>query len=334
MTLTTVLLAPVVAAMTTAGGAAGEQVSIPIWLEMLAVVVASVSGVLTAREHKLDFIGAIGLAVACGLGGGIIRDVILQKGAVYILDQPLALPMSVATAAIAFVFPVIFEKPDRLIAILDIFSVGLYAAVGADKSMVYELSPMVCVMMGFFTAVGGGMLRDVFLGQTPGIFQRGNFYAITAIAGATSYVALVENFHAPNILALVVCVAITMALRWISLHYNILTPTEVNLDRVARPIRQFGNKAVEAVSKTRSPGAVGARAGRAPRTRAGRHQAAPPRGAQAASCPKAPCFLGEAPLENPQALSSRHLACKPYGKSGAFGLDDRPAGPANPHLQA
>ena len=159
--------------MTTAGGAAGEQVSIPIWLEMLAVVVASVSGVLTAREHKLDFIGAIGLAVACGLGGGIIRDVILQKGAVYILDQPLALPMSVATAAIAFVFPVIFEKPDRLIAILDIFSVGLYAAVGADKSMVYELSPMVCVMMGFFTAVGGGMLRDVFLGQTPGIFQRG-----------------------------------------------------------------------------------------------------------------------------------------------------------------
>lgn len=93
------------------------------------------------------------------------------------------------------------------------------------------------------------MLRDVFLGQTPGIFQRGNFYAITAIAGATSYVALVENFHAPNILALVVCVAITMALRWISLHYNILTPTEVNLDRVARPIRQFGNKAVEAVSK-------------------------------------------------------------------------------------
>lgn len=249
MTLSTVPLIPAVAAIATAGGVAGEQVSIPIWLEMLAVVVASISGVLTAREHKLDFIGAVGLAVACGLGGGIIRDVILQKGAVYILDQPLALPMSVATAATAFVFPVIFEKPDRLIAILDIFAVGLYAAVGADKAMVYDLSPMVCVMMGFFTAVGGGMLRDVFLGQTPGIFLRGNFYAITSIAGATSYVALVENFHTSNILALIVCVVITMLLRWISLHYNILTPTEIDLGRVARPIRQFGNKAVEAVSK-------------------------------------------------------------------------------------
>ena len=251
--------------------------------------------------HRLDFIGAIGLAVACGLGGGIIRDVILQKGAVYILDQPLALPMSVATAAIAFVFPVIFEKPDRLIAILDIFSVGLYAAVGADKSMVYELSPMVCVMMGFFTAVGGGMLRDVFLGQTPGIFQRGNFYAITAIAGATSYVALVENFHAPNIFALVVCVVITMALRWISLHYNILTPTEVNLDRVARPIRQFGNKAVEAVSKPvhRVPSERALDERR--RTRAGRHQAAP-RGGASGKLPKSAVLSGETPLKIPDAL--------------------------------
>ena len=93
------------------------------------------------------------------------------------------------------------------------------------------------------------MLRDVFLGQTPGIFLRGNFYAITSIAGATSYVALIENFHVSNIFALVVCVVITMSLRWVSLHYNILTPTEINLDRVARPIRQFGSKAVEAVSK-------------------------------------------------------------------------------------
>ena len=199
MTLTTVLLAPVVAAMTTAGGAAGEQVSIPIWLEMLAVVVASVSGVLTAREHKLDFIGAIGLAVACGLGGGIIRDVILQKGAVYILDQPLALPMSVATAAIALSFRLSSRNPIASSPSRHLLRRPLRCRRRGQIDGVRAF-PMVCVMMGFFTAVGGGMLRDVFLGQTPGIFQRGNFYAITAIAGATSYVALVENFHAPNIL--------------------------------------------------------------------------------------------------------------------------------------
>ena len=78
--------------------------------------------------------------------------------------------MSVATAAIALFFRLSSEKPDRLIAILDIFSVGLHAAVGADKfQMVYELSPHGSRNDGLYSR-RGGMLRDVFLGQTPGIF--------------------------------------------------------------------------------------------------------------------------------------------------------------------
>lgn len=234
----TPLTLPAAAAVAITAGATGEQVTVPFWLEMLAVIVASISGSLAAREHKLDYVGGIGLAVACGLGGGLIRDVILQCGNVYILSQPLALPVSIATATCAFIFPDIVEKPDRLIAVLDIFAVGLYAAVGADKAMIYNLTPVNCVMMGFFTAVGGGMMRDVFLGQTPSIFQRGNFYAIASIAGAAAYVALVEALGSSKPVALVICVAITMGLRWISLRFNILSPTEVNLDKVKEPIKK------------------------------------------------------------------------------------------------
>lgn len=68
-------------------------------------------------------------------------------------------------------------------------------------------------MMGFFTAVGGGMLRDGFMGVVPGIFQRTNFYAIAAIAGSASYVALVMSGLMSNVAALVVCVVVTMGLR-------------------------------------------------------------------------------------------------------------------------
>ena len=81
------------------------------------------------------------------LGGGLIRDVILQVGDVYILRQPLALPVSIATAAAVFMFPVVVEKPDRLVAALDIFSVGLFAVMGADKTMVYGYPPVTCVKM-------------------------------------------------------------------------------------------------------------------------------------------------------------------------------------------
>lgn len=222
---------PAVAAMTVTSHASSAMVAIPFWLEMFAVVAASISGVLVAREHKLDLVGAVALAVVCGLGGGLLRDMTLQVGNVYILNQPMALPLSIATAAIIYIFPAIVDKPEKLIPLLDIISVGIYAATGADKALVYGFAPAVCIMMGFFTAVGGGMLRDSFMGVVPGIFQRTNFYAIAAIAGSASYVCLVMSGIMSNVAALVACVAVTMTLRWLSLRFDIKSPTEEDIAR-------------------------------------------------------------------------------------------------------
>lgn len=221
---------PAAAAFVAAGGAAAP-VAIPVWLELVAIVAASISGALTARERKLDPVGTVCLAVACSLGGGLLRDMILQVGSVYILEQDLALPGAVITAAVVFIIPSVIERQDRLIAIFDIFAVGLFAATGADKALVYGFNPMICIMMGFFTAVGGGMLRDVLLGQTPYIFQRSNFYALAAIAGAAAYTFIALN-GVSHVFAVCACVAVTMGLRFLSLHYDIVSPTEVDLAKV------------------------------------------------------------------------------------------------------
>lgn len=228
---------------------ASESVAIPLAFELLAVVVAAATGALTARENKLDLVGAIGLAVLVSLGGGLIRDVILQEGNVYILRQPLALPVAIATAAAVFTFPVMVEKPDRLVAILDIFSVGLFAVMGADKTMLYGYPAITCVMMGFFTAVGGGLLRDVCLARVPYIFQRSNLYAIAAIAGALTYIVLVQRLDIWNIAAAVISVAVTMAVRWWSIRYNIMSPTEVDLHKLPEPVKKVARPMVRPVRK-------------------------------------------------------------------------------------
>lgn len=228
---------------------ASESVAIPLAFELLAVVVAAATGALTARENNLDLVGAIGLAVLVSLGGGLIRDVILQEGNVYILRQPLALPVAVATAAAVFTFPVMVEKPDRLVAILDIFSVGLFAVMGADKTMLYGYPAITCVMMGFFTAVGGGLLRDVCLARVPYIFQRSNLYAIAAIAGALTYIVLVQCLDIWNIAAAVISVAVTMAVRWWSIRYNIMSPTEVDLHKLPEPVKKVARPVVRPVRK-------------------------------------------------------------------------------------
>lgn len=228
---------------------ASESVAIPLAFELLAVVVAAATGALTARENKLDLVGAIGLAVLVSLGGGLIRDVILQEGNVYILRQPLALPVAIATAAAVFTFPVMVEKPDRLVAILDIFSVGLFAVMGADKTMLYGYPAITCVMMGFFTAVGGGLLRDVCLARVPYIFQRSNLYAIAAIAGALTYIVLVQCLDIWNIAAAVIGVAVTMAVRWWSIRYSIMSPTEVDLHKLPEPVKKVARPVVRPVRK-------------------------------------------------------------------------------------
>ena len=227
---------PVSLAATATAGTVAAPVAIPVQLELVAVIVASLAGVFAARERKLDLLGAVGLGAICGLGGGLLRDMILQVGDVYILRQPLALPLSIITAAVAFAFPRIVGKQDGIIALLDILSVGLYAGLGADKALVYGFEPTVAVTMGFFTAVGGGMLRDICLGQTPYIFQRSNFYAFAAIGGSITYVALVELTSLAHALGLTACVAVTVGLRYLSLHFDIMSPDEDDLRRMTQPI--------------------------------------------------------------------------------------------------
>lgn len=222
---------PVVAAMTVTSHASDAMVAIPFWLEMFAVVAASISGVLVAREHKLDLVGAVALAVVCGLGGGLLRDMTLQVGNVYILNQPWALPLSIATAAIIYIFPAIVDKPEKLIPLLDIISVGHLCRHRSGQGAGLRLCTGGVHHDGLFTAVGGGMLRDGFMGVVPGIFQRTNFYAIAAIAGSASYVSLVMSGLVSNVVALVVCVVVTMGLRWLSLRFDIKSPTEEDIAR-------------------------------------------------------------------------------------------------------
>lgn len=248
-------LAPVAAstAATVTATASSQPASIPLWIELFVVVVSAGTGVLTARENKLDYVGALWLAVLLGLGGGLIRDVILQVGDVYILKQPLALPACLVSATVVFVFPAIIEKPDKIIAVLDIFSVGLYAAIGADKAYVYGFAPTVCIMMGFFTAVGGGMLRDICLARTPIIFQRGNFYALAAIFGAATYIFLVSKLGVWNILALVISTGVTVFLRWLSIEFNIQTPTEVDISRMVHRRHRRGAEGGSSTPRQETP---------------------------------------------------------------------------------
>ena len=205
------------------------SVPVPLWLDLTAVVVGSLSGLLYAREHHLDLVGFVGMAIICGLGGGLVRDIIMQVGDVYMLNSRWPILVCVIAGVVGFLFPTSISAHPNLFEWVDILSVGLFSAAGADKAFLYHLDYAAIILMGTITGVGGGMMRDIFLGEVPHIFRRSNWYALCAIAGAMTYHLLAVVVMLDTAWAVTFCVLVTILLRRVSLRYNLYSPADVNL---------------------------------------------------------------------------------------------------------
>ncbi len=217
---------------------------IPAWLDAAAVLVGALSGVFVARERRLDVVGYVALSILGGLGGGLVRDTIMQCGDVYMLSSPYAIPMAVIAGIVGFLFPNELMRHPNLYEWVDIVSVALFVVAGSDKAIRYDLGPWAVVLMGTVTGVGGGMMRDVFLGDTPRIFQRSNLYAICAVAGSLSYLLLEAVIPMGRPIAAIVSVLLVIALRRISLHYNVLSPADGDIaPRVKNSARDLAKRA-------------------------------------------------------------------------------------------
>ena len=202
---------------------------IPDWLDLSAVVVGAFAGVLVGQKYKLDLVGFIAMCLICALGGGLLRDAIMQVGSVYALESEWAIFLCVLTAVIGFFFPSALSHFPNLYEWVDIASVALFVVAGADKAIAYELRAPAVVLMGTITGIGGGMLRDVFLGEIPHVFRQSNFYAVCAVAGSITYYACMA-LRGDQLIASVATVAVVMLLRRISLQWDIVSPAEVDLE--------------------------------------------------------------------------------------------------------
>lgn len=218
---------------------------IPAWLDAAAVLVGALSGVFVARERRLDVVGYVALSILGGLGGGLVRDTIMQCGDVYMLSSPYAIPMAVVAGIAGFLFPNELTRHPNLYEWVDIVSVALFVVAGSDKAIRYGLGPWAVVLMGTVTGVGGGMMRDVFLGDTPRIFQRSNLYAICAVAGSLGYLLLEAVVPIGRPLAALVSVLLVVGLRRISLRYNVLSPADGDIaPRVRSGARNLAESAL------------------------------------------------------------------------------------------
>ncbi|WP_144793788.1 trimeric intracellular cation channel family protein [Kocuria palustris] len=153
-------------------------------VDLLGVFVNAVLGGAIARAMKLDLIGFLVLGVLSGLGGGMIRDVLLQIGQPVALTDPAYLTTAMIGTVLAFSLSFEGRWTNRVLVVADSLSLGCWAATGTSKALGAGLGWVPSVMLGMITAVGGGAVRDVCIGRIPAIFGGSTLYATGAFVGA------------------------------------------------------------------------------------------------------------------------------------------------------
>ena len=157
------------------------------YLNIFGIIVFALSGALMAGRYKLDPFGVVVLASVTAIGGGTIRDVILQAPVFWVVE-PYYLYVILATALLTILLIRQPKRiPKRFLLIADAFGLALFAVLGTQKSIALGTPLPVAIVMGTITGVAGGMIRDVLCNVIPMILRQ-EIYALAAMLGGILFV--------------------------------------------------------------------------------------------------------------------------------------------------
>jgi uncharacterized membrane protein YeiH len=187
-------------------------------LELSATIAFTLSGVMTAARSRLDGVGVCAVSFLAALGGGTLRDILLDLRPFFWVQHVEYLwgVMGLSTAAMVFMRKRHFEPTERAIQLPDALGLGLFAAVGVDVASAHGMPALVAVLMGVVTPVFGGVLRDIVCNQIPTAFIDHRPYALCAFLGGWVYLGL-QAIGTPDWLTLSATVFFTAGLRMLAL---------------------------------------------------------------------------------------------------------------------
>jgi uncharacterized membrane protein YeiH len=188
-------------------------------LDLFGTMAFAVTGAFKAIEHKADIVGIIILATITGVAGGTIRDVILGKELPNSLIDPSYVIITVISAIVIFLLHSKMKKHWNVFLKFDAIGLGVFTVIGATFAYnMFGLNFLVIILSGMLTAIGGGILRDVFVSQTPIVFVK-ELYASASFLGAAGFylvILITNDVYAGTISGLI----LATGLRMIAMKYN------------------------------------------------------------------------------------------------------------------
>ena len=192
-------------------------------LDYTSVFIFGLTGALAASRAQLDIVGFLFLACLTAVGGGTLRDVLLNRDQVFWIADPGMILSACAAAVLVFLTAHLLESRLRTLEWLDALAPGVAVPAGVGVAMGMGQSWPIVLIMGVATGTFGGLMRDVVCNELPLVLKKGELYASAALVGACAAV-LVAQFTTENMVILLACGATTIALRAGSIRFGWCLP--------------------------------------------------------------------------------------------------------------
>jgi uncharacterized membrane protein YeiH len=207
-------------------------------LDLAGTFVFALSGAMSGVRHRLDLFGVLVLSFAAGNAGGLTRDLLLGATPPPAISDWRYIGVSLAAGLLTFFCAPIIRRLRSSVLVLDAAGLALFAVSGTLKALAAGLHPVAAMLLGVLTGVGGGMLRDLLVSETPAVL-RGELYASAALAGA-AVVVLGHLLRVPTPTGAIVGAALCFILRYLAIRRGWRLPvagrpTRRTTDRPADP---------------------------------------------------------------------------------------------------
>ncbi|MGP3536594.1 trimeric intracellular cation channel family protein [Microbacterium sp. RD1] len=206
---------------------------IPLWADLTAVGLGGVQGALFASgfrgQRRLDFLGVAIIGIMVGMGGGLIRDLLLGVVPATLQSNWYLITATVA-ALVGMLLAGLFQRLNGAIVALDALVIGMFGAFGTSKALGIGLPIVPAVFVGVCAAVGGSVLRDVLMGLPVAIMHVGSLYAVAAGAGCV-VLAGANALGAPLLIAAIAGIVLTAVIRILAVVFDLSLPEQRMLHR-------------------------------------------------------------------------------------------------------
>jgi len=185
------------------------------WLMLLdyaAVLVFAITGALVASRAQLDLVGFFFIAALTAVGGGTVRDLLLDRNPVFWIAEPMNIAVAASAALITFFTAHLFESRLKVVIWLDALALAIAVSAGVAAAQSLGQTPTITILMGVIIGCMGGLMRDVVCNEVPLVLKQGELYVTAALAGAAA-ATIALNFTTVTWLPLAACTALTFTLR-------------------------------------------------------------------------------------------------------------------------